>query len=298
MTLYISMLILYKFNLAKRNMKRYLIDDDFNIYQFTSINWEHPVHKHTYFELIFILKGSGIHHINGKSVPYRKGDIYFLGPEDYHHFDIGTVTEFCFLRFKESYCRFKGTIHDKRWELAVHQILLDRARLNTQFALTQRQKKAAFSLLFLLITEYNERTNPLSDVMIDNLFRTILMTIGRNALPSRKYQRTAFDEMLLHIRENLHQPDDLRIDTLAQKFHYAPNYLGIYFKKQTGESLKRYILRQKLKASESQLLYSNAGLAGIAEDLGFTDESHFCKTFRKYYGVSPGQFKKQNYRHV
>jgi hypothetical protein len=37
-------------------MKRYILHTAFNIYHFEATQWEHSVHKHTYFEIIFILK--------------------------------------------------------------------------------------------------------------------------------------------------------------------------------------------------------------------------------------------------
>jgi quercetin dioxygenase-like cupin family protein len=40
-------------------MKRYILHTSFNIYHFEATQWEHSVHKHTYFEIIFILKGQG-----------------------------------------------------------------------------------------------------------------------------------------------------------------------------------------------------------------------------------------------
>jgi hypothetical protein len=37
-----------------------------------------PNHSHTYYELIFIVKGAGNHHINKLVIPYKSGDLYFL----------------------------------------------------------------------------------------------------------------------------------------------------------------------------------------------------------------------------
>ncbi|WP_245705540.1 helix-turn-helix domain-containing protein [Chitinophaga filiformis] len=73
----------------------------------------------------------------------------------------------------------------------------------------------------------------------------------------------------------------------------SENYLGRYFKKHTNETLQEYILRYKLRMVESRLLHSNMRLTEIADSLGFTDKSHLNRLFRKYNGVSPAQYKKQ-----
>lgn len=83
-------------------MKRYILHSPFSIYHFEANTWAHATHNHTYFEIIFILKGTGTHHINGNTFYYGAGDVFLLGPEDYHHFTIDAPTEFSFIRFNES----------------------------------------------------------------------------------------------------------------------------------------------------------------------------------------------------
>lgn len=73
-------------------MKRYTIQTPFNIYHFTASKWAHPVHNHTYYEIIFILQGNGKHQINGNLVEYQEGDVFLLGPEDSHNFEIDELT--------------------------------------------------------------------------------------------------------------------------------------------------------------------------------------------------------------
>ena len=57
---------------------------------------------------------------------------------------------------------------------------------------------------------------------------------------------------------------------------------------------KQYILNYKMRIVESRLLHSDMRINEIVEELGFTDESHLNRLFRKYRGVSPTEFKKRN----
>lgn len=83
-------------------MRRYLQYEPFNIYSFEAKEWEHPVHKHNHCEIIFIREGKGKHVINSNTFSYTSGDVFLLGQEDSHYFEIDRPTAFCFIRFMET----------------------------------------------------------------------------------------------------------------------------------------------------------------------------------------------------
>jgi AraC-like DNA-binding protein len=72
--------------------------------------------------------------------------------------------------------------------------------------------------------------------------------------------------------------------------------VGEYFKKMTGESLQHYIMLYKMRLVENKLRFSNLSLSQIADELGFSDESHLSKQFKKYSGHSPNEFRKLTQR--
>jgi AraC family transcriptional regulator, L-rhamnose operon regulatory protein RhaS len=283
-------------------MRRYVIHEPFNIYHFEAENWQHPVHNHTYYEIIFILKGKGKHHLNGNTFDYESGDVFLLGPEDYHSFDIAVKTEYCYIRFMESFAQHASPEKDKNWQKTLKTLLQTPFQSRGSLVQDKSEKEKLYSLLKVLEAEYINRHEAGFELIRDNLMRTIMAILARNvvaqALPSRSIKSSSIEDMVLYVRENIHKPDLLRIEALAKKFNYAEDYVSIYFKKFTGEPLKQYIIKYKLKLVETRLLYSNAGLAKIADEFGFTDESHLCRQFRKYAGLSPGDFRNRNKRPV
>jgi len=84
----------------------------------------------------------------------------------------------------------------------------------------------------------------------------------------------------------------IRMDELSRHFNISKSYLGRYFKKQTNETIQHYIINYRLKMIENKLLYSNMRITEIAFELGFTDESHLDKFFKKKKGISPTKFRK------
>jgi AraC-like DNA-binding protein len=58
-----------------------------------------------------------------------------------------------------------------------------------------------------------------------------------------------------------------------------------------GIGIKQYILDQRLEAAKNLLLYSDADIGTIATYVGFCDQSHFGKMFKKATGMTPRQYR-------
>jgi AraC-like DNA-binding protein len=99
-------------------------------------------------------------------------------------------------------------------------------------------------------------------------------------------------QIISYIHQNIYDPSKLKAEHIAAHFNISLHYIGEYFKKHTGENLQQYIIHYKLSLVEARLRYSDMRLNEIADELGFTDESHLTKTFSKYRGITPTQYRK------
>ncbi len=63
------------------------------------------IRKNNFFELIYVVDGTGIQVINDNTFQYRKGNLFLVTPQDVHSFEITTPTKFFFLRFNEYYIK-------------------------------------------------------------------------------------------------------------------------------------------------------------------------------------------------
>ncbi|MDR7128888.1 AraC-like DNA-binding protein [Algoriphagus sp. 4150] len=280
-------------------MKRYLLHTPFNIYHFEAGEWQHPLHNHTYFEIIFILRGSGIHNINGNFFAYGEGDVFLLGPEDYHSFDIREVTEFCFIRFNEPFSRVLSVSDESNWKPIIEALLYIPLQSRGSLVQDKQDKTKLLNILSVLESEYENNQSPYYEIVRDSLMRSILIILARKLRQSDgvgqvpAYSDSA-ESILLYVKKNIYFPSRLSIEALAEKFNMAPNYISIFFKKQVGESIKQYITNYRFGLIEARLMYSKLTLSEIAHEFSFTDESHFCRQFKKYCGVTPTEFRKRN----
>src|SRR6218665_1541515 len=134
-------------------MRRYILHTPFSIYHFEATQWVHSVHKHTYFEIIFILKGNGIHNINGNRFRYAEGDVFLLGPEDYHHFEINDITEFCFIRFNESIYTNQIEDKDPNWQQIMKTLLYTSSQSRGTIVHDKNERKKLHNMLWVLEEE-------------------------------------------------------------------------------------------------------------------------------------------------
>lgn len=276
-------------------MRRYLLHSPFNIYHFEAQKWQHPVHKHTYFEIIFILQGRGLHNINGNTFEYAEGDVFLLGPEDFHDFEIAELTEFCFIRFNESFSKTYTETTDRKWQQIFQNLLFTSSQSRGSIVKDKAERQKLLKLLAVLEEEYENNQSSDFEVIRDSLMQSMMVILARNLsvqTPLKNAIKDSVEDILMYIKQNIYSPSKLSIERIADEFNLSPTYISIFFKRHTGESLKQYISKHKQKLIESRLIYSKLSLTEIAYEFGFTDESHFCKQFKKFTGSTPTEFRK------
>jgi AraC-like DNA-binding protein len=278
-------------------MRRYVQYNSFNVYSFEVASWPHPAHKHTYFEIIFINKGNGKHVLNCNSFHYQEHDVFLLGPEDFHYFEIDDPTSFTYIRFTEVFVHEISSSKNKSWQ-AIAEFLLNTAPPVSGSVVNKEADKGLLDhLLHVLKYEYDHRDDATYEVMMEGLMKSIFTILKRNINKPSSLTGTKTPELIesivAYLRMHIYSPEHLRIEHLAEVFHYSAGYLSVYFKKQIGEPLQQYILKYKLTLVEDRLKYSSKNIAEITDEFGFADESHLNKLFKKYYALSPGAYRKR-----
>lgn len=87
----------------------------------------------------------------------------------------------------------------------------------------------------------------------------------------------------------------LTVREAAEAVGLNQSYYSKLFKKEVGCSPQEYILRRKTDTAKDLLLHSSYSSAEIAELLSFSSQSHFIAAFRKYCGMTPGEYRNSNF---
>ena len=97
-------------------------------------------------------------------------------------------------------------------------------------------------------------------------------------------------EILTYIQRNY---QDVSLDSMAEEFHLSRPYLSKYIKEKTGETFQDVLRIEKLKRAKTLLKDTTKTIENIALEVGYENVEHFNRMFKKTYGVTPVQFRKQ-----
>jgi AraC family transcriptional regulator len=85
---------------------------------------------------------------------------------------------------------------------------------------------------------------------------------------------------------------DLSLDEMAQSVELSTAHFARMFRKSTGESPHRFVLRQRLERAKAMLRASDARVLDVAVACGFKSQQHFAQAFRVACGVSPTEYRQ------
>lgn len=174
------------------------------------------------------------------------------------------------LRNLKNYCIICNTLMRKAAEQGgVHPWHLD--KISGQFARTIENSltlDAAYSL-------------------ISEMLRTYTRLVRTHA--NRRYS-PLIHKTLAYIEANL--SGDLSLPILAHIQQVTPAYLSAIFHKETGHTLIDQINEMRMKNALHLLKTTRLQIQNIAQLCGIADPNYFTKLFKRFYGITPAQFRK------
>ena len=98
------------------------------------------------------------------------------------------------------------------------------------------------------------------------------------------------DKIESYVKE--HYKEDISRDTIADVFFLTPEYLAKVYKRQTGHNLKDYIIGYRIEMAKQLLTDDTKSISDISAEVGFDNFSYFSTVFKKYTGITPGEYRR------
>ena len=87
-----------------------------------------------------------------------------------------------------------------------------------------------------------------------------------------------------------HLGTGIEVSELARQVNLSPHHFSMLFKRVIGVPPHQYVLLRRIQAAKRHLADGALTLSELALSLGFCDQSHFSRAFRKMTGTTPGQW--------
>lgn len=261
--------------------------------------WGKRPYKNSFFEIVYVEKGSGFQCINQHEFEYHEGNIFLLPPLDCHSFKIVKPSRFYFIRFTDHYFMKNDNLTDyNAWFDKIAYITANYNKVPGDIISSERERHFIINNIKSIYMEYLENDS-YSDSIITGSVASILNILARCI--EKKYVDRANEsdnrmgEIMRYINTHISNSHKLRVPELAEKFGISKTYFSEYFKKNVGTSLGDYILKSKLKLVETKVMHTDLSMKEIAWQLNFTDSSHLARSFKKAYGMTIKQFKNKGH---
>ena len=88
--------------------------------------------------------------------------------------------------------------------------------------------------------------------------------------------------------------ESLSLESIAKQFHLSPNYLSTQYKKHTGKTIVQEITDLRIDCAKQRLSNTILSMHDIAESVGFNSTEYFFRIFKKYTGMTPGEFRAKS----
>lgn len=110
--------------------------------------------------------------------------------------------------------------------------------------------------------------------------------VNARAMP---YRSAPVRDAILHMDADL--TADLSLHALAQRLNISPGHLSLLFRRETGSTLTDFVTRRRMDRAAFLLASTDLQVQAVGMHCGMPDANYFCKTFKRYMGKTPRDYR-------
>jgi AraC-like DNA-binding protein len=90
---------------------------------------------------------------------------------------------------------------------------------------------------------------------------------------------------------DMHIDENPKVEDLAKRCNMSYSHFARCFKEMYGRSCKEHLEMLRIERAEELLKFTELSLNDVSQELGYADQSHFTRAFKKHKGVTPGSIR-------
>lgn len=239
--------------------------------------WNAQLDDRPYARLYYIKNGRGFFESFGKRHELRPGYLFLIPPRGGHAYGCVEELEIWWVHFSATAFSAIDLFDYLSYDME-HEIT------DLEFDEHQMKRMIDSAMAPSVSTQFEAR-----GILLQFLSRFMHNPSGHTHA-RRQAKLLRFAPVLSFIDEHL--AERITIDRLAAIAHYEKAHFTKLFTDLFGLPPSRYMNRRRIDRVQLILRSTDATLDQIAEELGFSDAFHLSKTFKKYMGISPREYRR------
>ncbi len=246
------------------------------------------LHKHTFYEIIWIEKGKSRQVIDNVDHEINPGSLFFISPGQLHIFEEWKPITGGSLLFTEDFLLLHHQDKDRLFELS----FLDNFYSNPVLRPDKKSFIEILQTIHQLISEKKRRDY--SPAMAQALLQVLLLQIQRSIDAHAKKVISKKYIVIYKKFKNLIEVSftkNLSVSDYASKLAITQHHLNHIAKEVTGKTATDIVRARGVLEAKRWLSFTDYSVSEIAAELGYFDSSYFAKIFKAETGSSPLEFK-------
>lgn len=247
-------------------------------------------HRHDFFEVLYLQKGSGYHVIDSNKYEINPPCIFFLSPGQAHKLELSNDVEGYIYIFTSDFYLINQSNQNRLLEFPFFFTVNQN---NPPLLLTTVTDVEFIESIFVRAVKEECNSIDLLRSFLDLIlvFSASLYKVDENMLAKGKGNLLV--KRFFQLLEENYQ-NNISINEYASMLAITPNHLTQAVKQLTGKTSNQIIQEKQMLEIKRLLIHTNMGVSEISNYLNFADQSYFTKFFKKLTGVTPLRFRTES----
>jgi AraC family transcriptional regulator, transcriptional activator of pobA len=284
---YLPVYSLHNFSSPERKSQQFQVEV-FDANRHFSVKYPH---RHDFFEVLYLMKGSGFHVIDGNKYGIKPPCVFFLSPGQAHKIEFSNDIEGYIFIFTADFYLLNRSNQNALIEFPFFFTL---QQDNPPLLLTNPDDVTFLERLFVQAISELEKNGTKAVEVLRSVLDLVLTSCAARykiAEPSETKRKGQF--LIKHFYSLVEESKqrNLSLNDYAALLKVSPNHLTQTLKKLTGKTSTQVIKSKQILEIKRLLVHTNLTVSEIANQLNFLDQSYFSKFFKRETGVSPLQYR-------